>query len=447
MLRSTASGPPAFAAGFGLLPAAFAALGALAAPHPAQAGHLATRYHIVDLGGPPAGSAGYAVNSDGVVAGYQLLGFEMPHAVLFEDGHIIDLGTLGGDASLASGVARGDRAVGWARLPDQNRHAFLWQDGVMNDLGTLGGSWSTANAISDSGLVVGGSLVPGDTVEVPFVWTASAGMQAIPVPGVSGGEAIGVNDAGDVVGSFLDNSGTLEAFRLRNGVVQVLPSLGPYATKAYGVSNTGDIVGYSYNNESHPSFHAVLWRDGVLHDLGALVSDHSGAMAVNDSGVAVGLSYDAGFTMVAVAFADSQVVDLNGFLPQGTAWHLDTAYGIATSGEITGSGTLNGATRAFTLVPDPPLPPAPERLALRAWPLPMREAGTLELDLPKSADVKLALYDLAGRRLAELARGTFGPGRVTLPVPAAALAARSGVYWVRLETRLGSSTVRMVIAR
>ena len=57
----------------------------------------------------------------------------------------MDLGTLGGDAgssvinSEAAAVTDNGVVVGTAVNPDNLRRAFLWQNGVMVDLGTLGG--------------------------------------------------------------------------------------------------------------------------------------------------------------------------------------------------------------------------------------------------------------------------------------------------------------------
>lgn len=95
-------------------------------------------------------------------------------AVAWRDGHILDLGTLGGGNSLAGSVNAHGQIVGVAQnaeldlfnfgnlflnLPtSQEWRGFLWQDGVMHDLGTLGGSDAAATgdlALNDRGDIAG----------------------------------------------------------------------------------------------------------------------------------------------------------------------------------------------------------------------------------------------------------------------------------------------------
>src|SRR5262249_16378045 len=68
--------------------------------------------------------------------------------------HVVDLGTLGGDAS--NGMALNDlgHVVGESTTAAGETHAFLWRGGHMTDLGTLGGKVSTALAINNHDAVV-----------------------------------------------------------------------------------------------------------------------------------------------------------------------------------------------------------------------------------------------------------------------------------------------------
>jgi probable HAF family extracellular repeat protein len=80
------------------------------------------------------------------------------HAVLWDNGNVIDLGNLGG-AKNHQPVAintLGQITGGSDLAGDQVQHAFLWQKGVMQDLGTLpGDSYSFGNSINNLGQIVG----------------------------------------------------------------------------------------------------------------------------------------------------------------------------------------------------------------------------------------------------------------------------------------------------
>src|SRR5689334_87283 len=54
------------------------------------------------------------------------------------------LGTLGGASSEALAVNERDDVVGWSLTATGEQHAFLWQNGRMLDLGTLGGTAAMA---------------------------------------------------------------------------------------------------------------------------------------------------------------------------------------------------------------------------------------------------------------------------------------------------------------
>jgi aminopeptidase N len=87
-----------------------------------------------------------------------------------------------------------------------------------------------------------------------------------------------------------------------------------------------------------------------------------------------------------------------------------------------------------------------EPLALAApWPCPARGAVNLEFSLPDAAEIELAVYDLAGRRVALLADGPVSAGRHQLTWETDG--APAGVYLVRLNTPGAALTRRVVLER
>src|SRR5437016_2223112 len=128
---------------------------------------------LSDLGTLPGGSSSFAlwINDGGQTVGHSqnglidpLTGAPASIAVLWKsNGEIINLGTLGGNQSLAVALNDRSQAVGGAAntIPDSfslggfgtQSRAFLWENGVMRDLGTLGGPDSFANYVNEGGQV------------------------------------------------------------------------------------------------------------------------------------------------------------------------------------------------------------------------------------------------------------------------------------------------------
>jgi hypothetical protein len=89
---------------------------------------------------------------------------------------------------------------------------------------------------------------------------------------------------------------------------------------------------------------------------------------------------------------------------------------------------------------------APAGYALEAVsPNPVRGQATVAFRLPEAGAVRVALYDVRGRRVAVLTEGTRTAGRHTVRLDAGRLAA--GTYVVRLETAEHTATRRATVVR
>jgi probable HAF family extracellular repeat protein len=129
---------------------------------------------LTDLSALPGvnSSAAGAINARGWSVGESqnseidpITGFPEIRAVLWKEGQIVDLGTLGGNESLATDVNNGGQVVGAAAntIPDTfslfgfgtQTRAFLWQKGGKQDLGTLGGPDAAALFVNERGQVAG----------------------------------------------------------------------------------------------------------------------------------------------------------------------------------------------------------------------------------------------------------------------------------------------------
>ena len=141
-------------------------------------------------------------------------GVDAVHAVLWQAGSTIELGSLGGTVfNAAIAINNRSQIVGISGLPgNATYHAVLWQNGVMTDLGTLPGDYSSF--------------------------------------------AFGINDKGQVVGTSCDQHGKCRAFLWQNGTMTDLnllirPHPGLDLTDGYDINDGGLIVGQAHDPEKH----------------------------------------------------------------------------------------------------------------------------------------------------------------------------------------------------
>src|SRR5262245_3298307 len=90
-----------------------------------------------------------------VLIGLILLSTRFTHAQGAADYIPIDLGTLGGQDSIAQRINSRGQIAGASETASGAIHACLWDNLVPIDLGTLGGATSEAQGINDLGHVVG----------------------------------------------------------------------------------------------------------------------------------------------------------------------------------------------------------------------------------------------------------------------------------------------------
>lgn len=189
-------------------------------------------------------SQAIAVNDQGVVVGSSNTngGYSLP--VLWKNGKLVSLGSLGGSGGFATAINAQGVVVGQSRTAGDEFHGFIWKNGVMTDIGTLGG----------------------DTVTVS-----------------------GINSRCQVVGYGPTASGALHAFLWENGVMRDLTPNATYAN-ARAISDSGLLAGEGAAAES---IHALFWdHSRTLVDLGTLPGgSFSSAFAVNNAGTVAGVSY------------------------------------------------------------------------------------------------------------------------------------------------------------
>jgi probable HAF family extracellular repeat protein len=152
-------------------------------------------------------------------------------------------------------------------------HAVLWENGHVTDIGNLGGvAWHTPNAINRKGDVVGFSNFSaddgGEYHPHAFLWTKDDGIRdlgTLPAPLDDTSEAWGIDDSGQVAGRSCDVDGNCHAFLWQNGVMTDLNRAASEDTliAAYDIDNFGRITGQAFDDEAGEfvAFFATPARD------------------------------------------------------------------------------------------------------------------------------------------------------------------------------------------
>jgi len=335
-----------------------------------------------DLGALPGGTSSCTqwINERGDVVGGSangvmddLTGYPEVVATLWKDGTIHDLGTLGGNESVAYALNDWGRVVGWAsnEIPDPfafavfaagatQAHAAMWRNGVIHDLGTLGGPDSAAYFVNRRGQIAGQSLtnsIPNATTgfptQDPFLWE-NGRMIDLGSLGGTNGYPLSMNNWGQIVGqSNLAGDQTLHAFLWDRGALKDLGTLGGQFSSAYQINDAGEIAGYS-TLPGDQVFHPFFWKNGAMFDLGTVGGEPCGyAIGISSAGQVVGASYDCNLSgYSAFLWENGSIVDLNTLIPPGSDLHLRQGISMNARGEIAGEGLLsNGDLQAYLLIP------------------------------------------------------------------------------------------------
>jgi len=282
-----------------------------------------------------------------------------------------DLGTLGGSLSVATSINNSGQVVGYSAGPFGISPFRTAPNGAINPAtDDLGGAACVGLGVNDLGQAVGVCgrqaqqdegfrTAPNSAINLA---TDIIGQLACPGPSVldicySFSAATAINRAGQVVGSSLSYS---HAFRTApdsriNPATDDLRTLGGSASGAVGINDAGQVIGWSWtaSGDTHAFRTAPNAPINPLtDDLGTLGGSFTTPTAINNSGDVAGYgSLPGNVAQHAFLYTSGAIRDLNSLIIPESGWTLMAATGINNHQQIIGSGTFRGTRHAFRLDP------------------------------------------------------------------------------------------------
>ena len=211
-----------------------------------------------------------------------------------------------------------------------NGVAGVWDNGQITEV--TDSTW--AYQMNSSGQVVGRYLSENWT-DNAYLWENGQRTDLGYFGGISS-IASDINEAGQIVGKFNITKDKFNPFLWQNGEMIDLGTLG-FNGGAMGINNQGQVVGYS-GLVLHVT-HAFQWENGKMIDLGTLPG-YNGSIAydINDAGQAIGYSSNSTLKQShATLWSNGEVIDL------GTlGGNMSAAVAINNKGQVAGYDTVTG---------------------------------------------------------------------------------------------------------
>ncbi|MGC2113846.1 MAG: hypothetical protein WA656_04920, partial [Pseudolabrys sp.] len=171
------------------------------------------------------------INNEGQIVGSYLMDDNRRHGFIYSGGVYATIDVPSGVETSASGINNKGQIVGQYFDSNHIRHGFLYKDGTYTTL-----EFASPSAINDMGQIVGLNEAGASVLYSGGVFTTLA------VPGATDTTAEGINNSGQIVGSYVGESAQQHGFIYSDGVyTHVDDPLG--MTFPSDINDRGQIVG------------------------------------------------------------------------------------------------------------------------------------------------------------------------------------------------------------
>jgi probable HAF family extracellular repeat protein len=290
---------------------------------------LAQNYQTID---PPGSTYTHAqhINDNGQIVGSYQDSNHTGHGFLYNNGKYstIDLpGSVGTDATDINSLGQ---VVGTYEIAGGGPQGFLDSKGTYTTIerpGNINGYLYNNKA----GQIVGTNR--DNSVDHAFLYSAASGYTDLDFPGASDTYALSINDAGQVVGSYLytdsNGIGQLTGFLYSHGTHTTIGPPGGIYTYLTSINKFGAIVGH-YQQSSGGYEQGFVYSNGTYTPIEFPGAVSTVPISINDKGQITGY-YQTSSTQNGFVFSNGQYTSIDP--PAGIG---ATAFSINNSGQIVG---------------------------------------------------------------------------------------------------------------
>ncbi|MBV9304000.1 MAG: hypothetical protein JOY62_11220 [Acidobacteriaceae bacterium] len=231
------------------------------------------------------GTQGGRVSNVGEIVGRYLTA-SGSDGFLYKSGKFTTIAPPGATKAVAADINNSGEIVGLYSVASGPNIAFIYNGGKYTEIKSPSSTLNSITflGINDSGVIVGG--LRGSATGQGFIYTKGK-FEYLIVPKATGTEADGINNKGEVVGTYLDSSGKRHGFTYTSGKFTFIDVPGATETTVAGICYNFPVIVGAYKNSKGQTF-GYVENNGKFTTIeypGAVLTDATG---INDKGVIAG---------------------------------------------------------------------------------------------------------------------------------------------------------------